>query len=67
LNEVRKDICGANKFCVLWFYASETEAAIGASAMKSGDMFAETNGLYAIYSRNKVNDQVICYEPKSGC
>lgn len=67
LNIIGKAVCGSINFCILWIYTSEDEAAIGARAMQIGDMYAETRGLYAIYSRNKVNDQIICYEPKSGC
>ncbi len=67
VNRYSQGLCGMNKFCVLWFYADLKEARAGADAMRSGDMFTETPGLYAIYSKNKVVNKVICYEPSSGC
>lgn len=67
LNEYGKSICSKNKFCVLWFYSKKENASLGKKAMESGDLFAVTPGLYGIFSKNKVNNHVICYEPKSGC
>jgi hypothetical protein len=67
LNKYGKVACKNNQFCVLWFYSEKSQANKGVSAMKKGDMFAETAGLYGIYSKNKVVNNVICYEPKSGC
>ncbi len=67
LNQFGKKTCNGNKFCVLWFYSDKGQANNGVSAMKRGDMFSETPGLYGIFSKNKVVNNVICYEPKSGC
>jgi hypothetical protein len=30
-------------------------------------MFAESSNLYSIFSKNKVDNKVICYRPEKGC
>ena len=67
LNKYGNTVCGNNKFCVLWFYSNRNDSKVGAEVMKKGDMFAQTPGMYAIYSRNKIVNKIICYEPSSGC
>lgn len=67
LNRYGKSVCSKNQFCVIWFYSNRKNADIGAAAMKKGEMFAVTPGMYGIFSKNKVANNVICYEPSSGC
>jgi hypothetical protein len=67
LNSIGRDVCSEKAFCVLWFYSDKNLANIGASAMKSGDMFSQTKGPYSIFSKNKKNNNVICYNPIEGC
>lgn len=59
--------CSSSQFCVLWFYSNRDQAGIGAAAMKRGDMYAQTPGMYAIFSKNKILNEIICYEPEKGC
>lgn len=67
LNKFGKATCSSKRFCVLWFYSNKDDAAKGEKAMRGGDMFAQTPGMYGIFSKNKVTNNVICYEPSSGC
>ncbi|WP_299795162.1 hypothetical protein [uncultured Shewanella sp.] len=67
LDEIGKSLCSSNRFCVLWFYHQKSKAQKGAEVMKKGDMFAVTPGMYAIFSKNKINNKIICYEPLKGC
>lgn len=67
LDSYGKQNCSSGQFCVLWFYSNRDQAGIGAAAMKRGDMYAQTPGMYAIFSKNKMLNEIICYEPTKGC
>ncbi|QEQ96274.1 hypothetical protein [Neptunomonas concharum] len=67
LNLHGKSVCSNNNFCILWFYSERSNANVGAAAMKAGNLFAETPGMYGIFSKNNVVNNIICYEPSSGC
>lgn len=66
LDEFGKQICTGARFCLIWFYPNLEDAKAGAEVMKK-DMFGESKSLYAIFSKNKVDNEIICYRPKKGC
>ena len=62
-----KSTCRSKRSCVLWFYPDKKQADVGVEAMKKGDMFAQTPGLYGIFSKSKITNDMICYSPEIGC
>jgi hypothetical protein len=67
VSQFSKQTCGSKKFCLVWFVVGENEAANAVKVMKGGDLSLPTPGLYAIFSRNKVANEVICYDDKYWC
>ena len=67
LNDYGRSACSSNRFCTLWFYSDKEQSQAGVKAIRQGDMFAQTPGMYGIFSKNKVTNNVICYEPSGGC
>jgi hypothetical protein len=66
LNVYGKKECKTEKFCLIWFYPTNKDAQKGVEVIES-DMFAESANLYSIFSKNKVDNKIICYRPEKGC
>ena len=62
-----KEECGSRRFCLIWFFSNETDATKGVQRMSVGEWFDPVPGLFAIYSKNKVVNEIICYEPEGTC
>jgi hypothetical protein len=67
LSSFGKDSCKGKSFCVIWYFDDPAKAEVGVKQAKSGNHFDPIPGLIAIYSKNKVLDKVICYEPTGIC
>jgi hypothetical protein len=67
LDAYGKGECGTRRFCLIWFFADEADAKLGVQRMSAGQWFDPIPGLFAIYSKNKVVNEIICHEPQGSC
>ena len=67
LSKYGKSNCAEKSFCVIWYFDDEKKAQIGIKRAKAGNLFDPIPGLISIYSKNKMVNKIICYEPKGTC
>jgi len=61
------DHCKTKNPCVVWFFDDEENAYQGEKLLKQANKDQPITGLIAIFSRNKKNNNIICYETKGTC
>jgi len=62
--EIGRRECDAVTVCAVWVFVDRDLANEAAKLIKSGNVFDPTPGMVAIYSKNRVNDRLVCFEPK---
>ena len=67
LSAFGKSSCKSSSFCLIWYFFDSAKAKVGVERAKSGNWSDPIPGLVAIYSKNKMINKIICYEPKASC
>ena len=67
LSEFGQSECASKSFCLIWYFYGRAKAEAGIKRMSAGKIFEPVPGLYAIYSKNKAINELICYDPSGNC
>ena len=59
--------CSKESFCLIWYFNNSDQAKDAVNTMKSGNTWNSISGLIGIYSKNKIVNRLICYDPNGSC
>ena len=62
LTSIGKQQCVNRQFCVVWFFNNMEQAEVGIERQSAGNIFDPVPGLIGIYSKNKMVNELICYD-----